>query len=161
MQSLFLRRSENSLIALAIVLLTLWSAWYATTYRELPHGACVMRQPRYILEPDRVTRKAVLSTTFWLDAGRIRLNGCYRNEEEDLSIDRFGSIQTLFHRDGTVVARVRKLAYSQLDSGASHPVPGVLVAEGEEIDLRFWKLAKHAWIVETDDDRAGMCVTGP
>jgi hypothetical protein len=132
-----------------------------SAYRDLPRSACAIRQPRYILKPDGVTRKAVLSTTFWLDAGRIRLHGCYRNEEEDLSIDRLGSIQTLFHGDGSVVARVSKLAYSQLDTGASHPVPGVLVAEGDEIDLRFWKLAKHAWIVETDDDRAGMCMTGP
>ncbi len=103
----------------------------------------------------------MLSTSFWLDAGRIHLSGCYRNEEECVSIDRSGTIDMLFARDGTVLSKVRKLAYSKLDNAASQPVPGPLVAAGEEIDFRFRKLTRNAWIVETNDNHAGMCVTGP
>lgn len=161
MRNLF-RRKGLSLI-LAVVLLSGWTAWYMArgAYRDLPHGECVVRQPRYLLSADGgATRTAVLSTSFWLDAGRIRLSGCYRHEEERLSIDRSGSIDTLFARDGTVLSKVSKLAYSQLDNAASQPVPGALVAAGEEVDMRFRKLTSNAWIVETNDNRAGMCVTG-
>jgi hypothetical protein len=131
-------------------------------YRGLPHGECVVRQPRYLLSADGgVTRTAVLATSFWLDAGRIRLSGCYQHEEERLSIDRTGSIDTLFERDGTVLSKVRKLAYSQLDNAASQAVPSALVAAGEEVELRFRKLTQNAWIVETNNNRAGMCITAP
>jgi|SRR5579863_8940876 len=131
-------------------------------YRDLPHGECVVRQPRYLLTDDGgSTRTAVLSTSFWLDAGRIRLSGCYQHEEERLSIDRSGSIDTLFARDGRILSKVRKLAYSRLDNAASQAVPGPLVAVGEEVDLRFRKLTQDAWIVETNGNRAGMCITGP
>jgi hypothetical protein len=145
-----------------VALLSVWTAWYLTrgVYRDLPRGECVVRQPRYLLSADgNATRTAVLSTSFWLDAGRIRLSGCYRHEEERLSIDRMGSIDTLFKHDGTVLSKVRKLAYSRLDNAASQPVPGALVAAGDEIDLRFRRLTPNAWIVETNDNRAGMCLT--
>jgi hypothetical protein len=160
-RNLFRRKSLS--IILAVVALSGWTAWYMTqgAYRDLPHGECVVRQPRYLLSTDGATRTAVLSTSFWLDAKRIHMSGCYRHEEERLSIDRSASIDTLFARDGTILSRVRKIAYSRLDNAASQPVPGALVATGDVVNLRFKKLTPKAWIVETDDNRAGMCLTGP
>jgi hypothetical protein len=154
---------EKLLIALAVALLAGGTAWYATqgAYRDLPRGKCVVRQPRFVLSADGATRTAILSTSFWLDAGRIHLSGCYQSGKETLSIDRSGSLETLFQGGDTVLSRVCKLEYSRLDNAASQAVPGALVGAGQEVDLRFRRLTDHAWIVETDDNRAGMCVTEP
>ncbi|MCS6474165.1 T3SS regulator BprQ, partial [Burkholderia thailandensis] len=75
-----------------------WTAWYVTVgaYRDLPGGKCVIRQPRFVLNKDGVTRQAMLSTSFWLDVHRVHVSGCFEHEKVNLSIDRSGSLQTLF-----------------------------------------------------------------
>ncbi|WP_323117686.1 hypothetical protein [Burkholderia alba] len=162
MPILFHRKKEQ-LIALCVAVLVGWTVWYVTVgaYRDLPHGKCVIRQPRFVLSKGEVTRQAVLSTSFWLDVHRVHVSGCFQHEKENLSIDRSGSLQTLFSGDGSLLCRVSHVAYTARDSAASHPLPSALPDVGDEIDLRFSKIASNAWIVETGDDRAGMCLVEP
>nr|WP_194249162.1 T3SS regulator BprQ [Burkholderia pseudomallei] len=148
---------------MCVVALSGWTAWYVTVgaYRDLPGGKCVIRQPRFVLNKDGVTRQAMLSTSFWLDVHRMHVSGCFEHEKVNLSIDRSGSLQTLFRGDGSLLCRVNHVAYTARDSAAAHPLPSALPDVGDEIDLRFRKLASNAWIVETGDDRVGMCISEP
>ncbi|MGY4730708.1 hypothetical protein [Burkholderia pyrrocinia] len=148
--------------AIAILLLAGWSTWYArhAQDRDLPHGNCIMSESVYrsVLDSDVRTRSEALLTSFWLDAGRIGQKGCYEPKNQDLSIDRTGSIQTLFREKGEVLIRVSRLGYSPFDDAKAQPVPGPLENVGGEADLRFHKLTDNAWIVEASSDRAGMCI---
>ncbi|NTX25627.1 hypothetical protein HT746_00400 [Burkholderia pyrrocinia] len=136
-----------------------WTAWYATigAYRDLPRGKCVVRQSRFILSKDGATREAVLSTSFWLDTQRIHVSGCFQREGEKFVVDRSGSLQTLFSGNGSLLCRIDHIAFSAFDNAASQSLPSPLIGTGDEIDLRFRKLASNAWIVETADDNVGMC----
>ncbi|KWB79377.1 hypothetical protein [Burkholderia ubonensis] len=155
-------RSKEQLIAsIAVLALAGWTVWYAVAgvYRDLPRGQCVIRQPRWTVSVNGAQRQAVLSTSFWFDTGRMHVQGCFQRERQSLSIDRNGSLQLLFHGNGTVLGRVSHVAYSRLDDAASTPVPIPLAGDGQELHLRFRRLAPNAWIVETDDSYAGMCLT--
>lgn len=146
---------------LAILLLAGWTTWCVRHAhdRDLPHGNCVMRESvfRATPGPNAQARSEALLTSFWLDAGRIGQKGCYAPKDENLSIDRSGSIQTLFRQDGEVLVRVSELGYSPFDNAKSQPVPGPLENVGNEMNLRFHKLTDNAWLVEASSDRAGMC----
>ncbi|MBN3836260.1 hypothetical protein [Burkholderia sp. Ac-20344] len=105
-----------------------------------------------------VERTAVLTTSFWLAAGRIHMNGCYKNGEELVEIDRSVSIKTLFGHDGDLLSKVCSMSYSPFDNGTKLVVPDALESPGCEVGLHFSKVTDRAWIVQTDDNRAGMCL---
>lgn len=161
MQQLFHRK--NQMIAICLVFLIIWTAWCASVNasRETPHGKCVVRQTRLVVDGNGVTRKATLSTSFWLDARRVHVHGCFQQNDKDLSIDRSGSLQTVFAGQDSLLGLIKHVFYSPDDMAISQSLPDVLPGVGEEIALRFRKLTADAWIVETGDDRAGMCVASP
>ncbi|AOJ11896.1 hypothetical protein [Burkholderia mayonis] len=137
-----------------------WTAWYATigAYHDFPRGKCVVRQSHFVLSTDGATREAVLSTSFWLDTQRIHVSGCFQRKEGKFIVDRSGSLQTVFSRNGSLLCRIDHIAISEFDNAASQSLPSPHIGTGDEIDLRFRKLASNAWIVETADDNAGMCL---
>lgn len=148
------------LILFCIMALIGWTAWYATigAYHDLPRGKCVIRQSHFVLSADGATREADLSTSFRFDTQRIHVSGCLQCKDGKLIVDRSGSLETVFSRNGSLLCRIDHVETSEFDNAASQSLPPPHIGNGDEIDLNFRKLASNAWIVEAADDSAGMCL---